>query len=292
MGKSNGLTDKTKAMLAQIAPKAVPKPTKAKAKPSAPTPEQMAKAPYERRNSLTYRRQPLFETLAKTHGWISDDALRAMRMYREWFEASNKSLTRCSLDVEGRGGGMPSGLPPIVGASFSLLLCQAAIGSIVDVFDKIVLEDKSFSDVAIERFGSRRQSWLKQPTAKGAKQGKRAKFVEKIVPKSGRHRETIAHEFQAGLKRLVEMIATLNSNTRRLVAVPVAAPVEDLRDRDGVELAEAVAQQAAAEDAENTFASFALDARFFNKAGYLRPYGEIVDILMGRDPDAPEGIAA
>lgn len=288
MSKRSGSTERSRGMLADVVP-AKKAPVAPKAKPSAPTPEQMGKAVYVRHNSLSYRRQPLFETLAKTHGWISDDALRAMRMYREWHEASNKSLTRCSLDVEGRGGGMPSGLPPIIGASFSLKLCQAAIGSIVDVFDKIVLEDRSFSDVAIERYGSRRQSWLKQPSAKGAKQGKGAKFVEKIIPKSGRHRETIANEFQAGLKRLVEMIATLNSNVRRLVAVPVAAPIDELVDRDGVPmpLSAAILDQAEAA-VEGANSTFVLDARFFNKAGYMRPYRDIVDILMGRDPDTME----
>lgn len=279
-----GITDKTRQALAEVAPKPAARPSRPRSKPSAPTPEQMAKADYVRRNSLTYRRQPLFETLAKTHDWISDDALLALRMYREWFEASNKSLTRCSLDVEGRGGGMPSGLPPIIGASFSLQLCRAAIGAIADVFDKVALEDKSFSDVAIERFGSRRSTWIQQPSAKAARQGRPAKFVEKIVPRSGRHREIIAHEFRAGLKRLVDMIATLNSNTRRLIAVPVAL-AEDLRDCDGYTTAKTDAESEAVDLAEPTFV---LDPRFFNDRGLLRPDSEIVEILMGRDPDAKE----
>lgn len=280
MSKRNRVSTKIRAVAAAAGARAPAKPV-AKGI-NGPTPEQFTKADYERPNALHYRRRPLFETLAKTCSWIGDEELRALKLYREWFENSNKSLTRCSLDVDGRGGGVPSGMPPIIGASFSLQLCRGAIGNIVDVFDKVALEDKSFSEVAIERYGSRRQSWLKQPSAAGAKAGKRATFTEKIVPKSGRHREIVTDEFRAGLKRLVDVMTMLTTTTRRLVAVPVAAapvplPVEP------EELA------AVAHDVDTSASlSFVFDPRFMGPNGYMRPYGEIAAILLGRDPDAED----
>lgn len=274
MSKRSNSKLKVGGMLADVVPvKAVP--TAPKAKPFEPTPEQKGKADYVRHNSLTYRRKPRFEELALTHKWITKDGVEAMKRYRDWFECSDKSLTRCSLDVEGRGGGLPSGLPPIIGASFSLELCRAAIGTIVDVFDKVVLEDKTFSEVAIERFGSRRASWLKQPTARQAKAGKPARFVEKIVPKSGTHREIIAHEFQAGLKRLVDMVAQLTSTTRRMIAVPVLAPDQAVANDEDV-------SRVAIQADNNTMLAFAMDAEFFDERGFMLPYADIAAIIRQR----------
>jgi hypothetical protein len=155
-------------------------------------------------NSVAYRRQPLFETTAKKGNDIDRDGLQALRFYRERYEATAASLTRCALDVEGRGGGTGQGLPPILDADYMLRAIEAAIGPLVDTMRAVALEDRSFSEVAISRFGSRTQSWVEQEKSRSrTKQGGKMVFVDKVVPKSGRHREIIREEFLLGVARLI-----------------------------------------------------------------------------------------
>lgn len=216
MGGGGGRsTARLKALLAPIAPQKAPERQKAQA--AAPTPEQQQKATFERGssktahgqvNSVAYRRQPLFETLFKgRNSGISLDALTAMRVYRERHEATATSLTKCALDIQGRGGGLPSCLPPGLEADYLVRHIETALGPLADTMRRVVLEDQSFSDVAIARFGSRVQNWIESEKQRvRTKKGARMVFVEKIVPKSGRHREIIRDEFMAGLDRLVAAV--------------------------------------------------------------------------------------
>jgi hypothetical protein len=181
-----------------------------------PTPEQMRRAQYEPQSAKThkgqvtssaYRRRPLFETLAKGKSGIDADGLRALRFYRDRYEGTAKSLTRCALDIEGRGGGDPHRLPPGLDADYIVKRCDAEMGAVADTMRAVALEDQSFSEVAIARFGSRTQSWIEQEKVRGrTKKGGKLRFVEKIVPKSGRHREIIRDEFLLGLERLKEAV--------------------------------------------------------------------------------------
>lgn len=211
-GRSNA---RLKELLAPVVPRKEPQ--RQKSEPAGPTPEQRQKATFERSssktahgqvNSVAYRRQPFFETLAKgRNSGVSLDALTAMRVYRERYEATATSLTKCALDIQGRGGGLPSCLPPGLDADYLVRHIETALGPLADTMRRIVLEDQCFSDVAIERFGSRVQSWIESEKQRGrTKKGARMVFVEKIVPKSGRHREIIRDEFMAGLDRLVAAV--------------------------------------------------------------------------------------
>jgi hypothetical protein len=147
-----------------------------------PTPEQMRRAHYEPQSAKThkgqvtssaYRRRPLFETLAKGKSGIDADGLRALRFYRDRYEGTAKSLTR----------------PPGLDADYIVKRCDAEMGAVADTMRAVALEDQSFSEVAIARFGSRTQSWIEQEKVRGrTKKGGKLRFVEKIVPKSGRHR--------------------------------------------------------------------------------------------------------
>jgi hypothetical protein len=87
-------------------------------------------------------------------------------------------------------------------------LIEHALGSLLPTMRAVVLDDKTFSQVAIERFGGRRQTWVEQNETCGTdRKGKRLAFVDKVAPQSGRHRQIIADEFKAGLARLIQVHA-------------------------------------------------------------------------------------
>lgn len=261
-------TDKMKAALAKAA-RGGDKPVDAavetsKQTPSEPTPEQHRKGVFERGGSkiergqvsaLAYRRQPRFETLAKDKdGGISDDALRAMRFYRERFEASNRSLTRCALDVTGRGGGggTPSA-PPTIMADHAVRTIEAAIGAYITTVRAIVLDDQTFSEVAIERFGGKAN-------------------VDKPMPRSGRHRQIVRDEFMAGLTRLTSAAAPflISGLSRRGTALVAAAGGDFEPSGSTGEI-----------PSEPVAAPPYVDPRLLDEHGRLRPDNEIAHILRG-----------
>jgi hypothetical protein len=216
MSRSRSLSAGVVKMLSEAAKARSPQQRKPSSTKVKPTPEQMRKAKFVQEagktergqvTSAAYRRQPLFETLAKGKSGIDEEGLRALRFYRDRYEAAAMSLTRCALDAEGRGGGTPLCLPPGLDADYIVKRCDAALGELVATMRAVALEDKSFSEVAIARFGSRKQSWLEQEKERGrTKKGGKMVFVEKIVPKSGRHREFIREEFSEGLARLIAAV--------------------------------------------------------------------------------------
>lgn len=224
-----------------------------------------------------YRREPLFETLAKDHrSGIDTEGLRALRYYRARFEETEVSLTRCALDVQGRGGGdtapLPRGVDPFMfigaGANRTLDRLEQAMGAVADTVRGVAIEDRSYSDLAIARWGSRKQSWIKQPGRKG--QGGKATFSEKIVPKSGRHREAIRQEFLLGLARLVDAVQLLTSNP--ITPNPTPSPLAEvvLSDEGGVETAASVEALAT------------IDPEFLNEQGHMRGWDEIAAIIRER----------
>lgn len=237
-----------------------------------PTPEQRRKADYVRESSKTahgqvtsraYRRKPLFETLAKTSKDITPAGLRALRVYRERFEDTQASETRSVLDMEERGGGVPgSRIPRIIDADFTVKLFESAIGgAILSTVRAVALEDMSYSAVAIQRYGSRKQSWIVQERSRQRdKDGKpRMRFVEKIVPRSNTHREIIRDEFVLGVRRLASMVEAVNEGTRR------------------ANLSRAIDASKEAAASTNMF-----DPAFFDEQGMFRPYDEIAAIIRER----------
>lgn len=217
----NGLSEKAKAML-KDALRPSEEPAQPKAEVVKPTPEQMRGGRFAREtgkvkrgqvDAAPYRRQPLFETLFKTRGTcITDEGLRALRFYRDRYEATAASLTRCALDVR-LGGGGSSCLPPLLDADYIIRQCDTAMGAYAPTMRAVALEDQSFSDVAIARFGSRTQNWLEMEKQRGrTKKGAKMVFVDKIVPKSGRHREIIKEEFAAGLELLIKAVRRYTTN--------------------------------------------------------------------------------
>ncbi|WP_342249369.1 hypothetical protein [Sphingomonas sp. OTU376] len=222
-----------------------------------------------------YRREPLFETLAKdSRSGIGGDALRALRYYRARFEETDKSLTRCALDVQGRGGGASAPLPRgvdsqmVVGISANRTLerLDQALGSVVDTMRGVAIEDRSYSELAIARWGSRKQSWIQQPA--GKRNGAKAAFVEKIVPKSGRHREIIRQEFLLGLKRLVEAVRIMTSNPAEILRQPL--PTAEVVSEKEPRFDRTQAGQAQ------------VDPEFLNEQGLLREWNEIARIIRDR----------
>lgn len=262
-----GISDKGKAMLAEVAPPTPPVPASARL---GPTPEQMRGGLFVREsagtahgqvNAVAYRRQPLFETLAKgKNSGISLDGLAALRFYRNRHEEAAQSLTRCALDIEARGGGLPLCLPPGVFADEALRHCEAAMGVIADTMRAVALDDQNYSDVAKARFGSREVSRIDIGTGRDA-----PRHYTTIEPKSGRHREIIREEFLRGLGRLIGAVTTLTSTARP------GAPAEG---RDGTH----------EPPSPSAFTPYppAVDPRFLDERGMMRPATEIAEILRGR----------
>lgn len=293
-----GLSDKARAMLAGVVPK--PAPAAPKKARSGPTPEQerhgdyvrgSAKTAHGQVNSVAYRRRPKFETLAKAKGSDIDRAgLEAMRFYRDSHEEAARSLTRCALDVQAAGGGMPSCLPPglsnvplewlAAGATVPQEL-ERAIGNVVSTMRAVVLEDMSFSDVAIARFGSRRQSWLETEKQRGrTKRGGKMVFVEKIVPKSGRHREIVRQEFTLGLRRLTKAHQLMTSTAKQ-------ARKGRMQEPSLAELTQPPAVQAAPAEPLPS-----IDPIYLDESGRMKPWAEIADIIRASLLDDPAEPAA
>lgn len=164
-----------------------------------------------------YRRSPLYLTMAKK-GRFTLDQLAALDEYRGVFDRCERSpCSSCLANPHGGRGTAPASSfmtasPAIVEAKRKLALLERELGIYLGTMRAVVLEDKSFSAIAMERYGCRARSWIEveKPLMRGGKQvlvnGKpqfRSAHREEIVPRSGRDREKIAREFEEGLKRLV-----------------------------------------------------------------------------------------
>jgi hypothetical protein len=66
-----------------------------------------------------------------------------------------------------------------------LIRIEAALGPTLATMRATVLHDQAFSEVAIERFGSREKDG-------------------RVLPRSGRHREAVRQEFLAGARQLAQ----------------------------------------------------------------------------------------
>lgn len=164
-----------------------------------------------------YRRQPLYITMAKKDGRFSPDQFAALQEYRLIFDRSERSpFASCLANPQGRGRALgPASVihasPAIVEAKRKLSLLERGLGLYLNTMRAVVLYDRSFSEIAIERFGSRRRSWIAvdqpvvrdgQPVKVDGKPIFHAVHREDIVPRSGRDRQKIADEFNRGLTLL------------------------------------------------------------------------------------------
>lgn len=200
-----------------------------------PTPEMLARVDYQFGPVKTemnvqigsaYRRRPLYLTMATKPGRFTLDQLSALDTYRRVFDRCDRSpFSSCLAAEQGgaRGVGPASFIhasPAIIEAKRKLSLIERWLGIYRSTMRAVVLDDQSFSTIAMTRYGYRSRSWIlvNDPIMKDGKQlviaGKpqfRKAHREDIVPRSGRDREKIAHEFNEGLKLLTLAVERLGS---------------------------------------------------------------------------------
>lgn len=198
-----------------------------------PTPELLARADFDLAPVKTemglhlgtaYRRRPLYLTLAKKAARFTWEDLNAMRLYRSVFDRCERSPMSCALSADsggGRGIGATSFIyasPAVVEAKRKLAMIERGLGNALVTMRAVVLEDRSFSAIAMDRYGSRRRSWIivdepvlrnGVPVIENGKPVTRPVHREDLVPKSGRDRDRVAKEFYAGLKLLVVAVERL-----------------------------------------------------------------------------------
>jgi len=181
-----------------------------------PTEAQLASGLYEIRavgivkgqvTGRAYHRLPWFETLArkdraravkeKRPPAISIAALKAMHHYRDAHEAAAKSEIRCGLDVQEGGRGSRADAPvPVVWGSMEIGRIESALDGTLATMRAVVLHDRSFSDIAMERYGSRDREFIVD-----------GQFINRPAPRSNTHVTAISQEFALGLVKLVEAVA-------------------------------------------------------------------------------------
>jgi hypothetical protein len=166
-------------------------------------------------------REPWFESLVK-RDWKDAHAekrppvftvenLQALRIYRNQFEAANRSEMRSCLNVSngGRssGGGRAEPTLSVMAAKRWLGMVEPAVGAIIDTLRAVAIDDKAYQVVAMERFGSRAADFFDKDTGS---------FTVRFVPKSGRHPMRIKDEFVDAVRRLTGAVtgqrAPANSN--------------------------------------------------------------------------------
>jgi hypothetical protein len=196
----------TKAQRRKIKRPALPDPIK-------PTPEWIARYGDQQITPTTeagvkmgraYHREPWFESLVK-RDWteaqrdksapaFTVDDLHALRRYRTAHEASLRSETRSSLNIE-RGGTGERGeqSPALIRARRELAMMEAWLGPLVETMRAIAIDDMSYAQVAMARFGYREVDVYDDATGS---------FRTRISPRSGRHPTLVREEFQQGVKRL------------------------------------------------------------------------------------------
>lgn len=169
-----------------------------------PTPEQARRVEYERRElkddmgrklATTYRRRPLFETMAtRDPGMMTPVELAALRYYRLAHERCDRSPTKSCLNVALGGASGTSAFsevahatPAILDARKRVANCEAVMGTNVSVMRDVVLLDRSFSEIAIDKFGSREEGG-------------------RVLPRSGRHRAIVRDQFLAGVRALAQRV--------------------------------------------------------------------------------------
>ena len=191
-----------------------------------PTPEMLARVEFEFGAVRTemniqigsaYKRIPQYLTMAKKADRFTWEELNAMRLYRSVFDRCERSPMSCALSTDGGGGrglkpnSFINASPAVVEAKRKLAMIERDLGRSLAVLRDVVLQDKSFSVIAMERYGCRSRSWIivdepvlrkGQPVLADGKPVTRAVHREDVVPRSGRDRARVAEEFYTGVKLL------------------------------------------------------------------------------------------
>lgn len=181
-----------------------------------PTPEQEARAPYRLESVKTergqvvgraYRRHPWFETLvererndarkASRDPLLTDDSLRALRYYRDAYEAGERSETRCALNRENGGGGHRGDGPSLalLRARETQRLCERDLGGLLHTLRAVAINDMTYANLAMNRYGSRDVDMIID-----------GRSTTKPAPKSGRHVAAIKDEFVAAVGVLLATV--------------------------------------------------------------------------------------
>jgi hypothetical protein len=227
-GRKANKARKTKGLVAQQQSKKVKAANDAdRAAALSPTPEMLKRVEYQFGPVKTemniqigsaYHRRPHYLTLAKRLD-VDFDQLAAMQAYRSIFDRCERSpYSSCLAAAQGSGGGRALGpasflhaTPAVVEAKRKLALIERGLGAVLGTMREVVLQDRSFSEIAMERYGCRRRSWIivDEPLIRDGRQvmlngvpQTHTVTREEIVPRSGRDRERIAAEFRQGLKLL------------------------------------------------------------------------------------------
>lgn len=197
-----------------------------------PTPEMMARVEFEFGPVKTemniqigaaYRRRPLFMTMAlKQRDRFTIEQIGVMTEYRATFDRCERSpFASCLAEKHGGGGIGPASFihasPAVVDAKRKLALIERGLGHSLLTMRDVVLHDRSFSEIALERFGGRRRSWIKtdEPVILNGKavviKGKpvlHGVHREDVVARSS-DRLRISDDFTAGLRLLETAVARL-----------------------------------------------------------------------------------
>lgn len=173
-----------------------------------PTPEQKRRGRFELEDIVdkgqkgaiiigkAYRKEPYFEELARrVDGGIDGDALRALRFYRNACEASARSEVKSNLNRSPALGDGDGPSPAVVRAKQHVRLCEWGIGAVIHTLRAIAVDDKSYAQAAMDRWGSREQEWIEK-----------GKFRKAIVPRSRNHPNIIRDEFMLALRRLLDNV--------------------------------------------------------------------------------------
>lgn len=184
-----------------------------KAAVAEPTPEQRQHAVYAEQDIVdvtgkgrvtigkAFRKQPRFESIEG----LGTEQLKALRIYRAAFDASERSEVKSGLDIRPHGAGGSHGaiaaLEVKAFGSAALKRIETRLGSLVHTLRDVALMDLTFSEAAMKRYGSREVDWI--DIGKGKR---KPRTVVKLAPKSGTHRQIIRNEFFAGMRLLIAAV--------------------------------------------------------------------------------------
>lgn len=158
-----------------------------------------------------FRRRAIFENMAE-QGAISPDELAALRFYRTTFDRCDRSPMRSCLDVDGNGVPRADAVAfmrtkSVLEAKKRLRMCEAGLAGGLPTMRAVALDDQSFSQIAIARFGCRVAKFQPVDAAGRA----RGEHREQIRPRSGRDREVIKQEFHAALQVLTDTVRSVTT---------------------------------------------------------------------------------
>jgi hypothetical protein len=166
-----------------------------------------------------YRKHPWFESLCAREDAFTDEDLIALRFYRNLHEATERSETKCSLASMVHGSGPWNGEPSlaVARAKSALAGLDPLIGPLIDTLRAIALEDLTYEQVAMARFGYRYDDYFDK--ASGA-------FIQRMRPKSGRHPGQIKGEFIDAAKRLTAAVNRRQIGRAASGGLTAAQPVQ------------------------------------------------------------------